>query len=170
MQDKSAPPADKPAKAPQIIFGTMVGMSIVTVAIVFYTHSQRTEPYLQSKKRRVQYVQVEKANTVSLDYRAFGPQALAYEIIGNEWWQWQEGGGDAPSQSFDIKVIVYRDTSAEELRERFPLIKEKFMDPRYLRYEDAIAYLDKHIAAQVTPELTARLEATRKQLIDHFGP
>ncbi len=143
-------------------------MSVITVAIVFYTHSQRTEPYLQSKKRRVQYVHVQKANTVSLDYRAFGPQAMAYEIIGNEWWQWQEGGAIS-GQSYDINVIVYRNVTARELREKFPLVKEQLIDPRYLKYDDAIAYLDKHIAENLNPELTDRLSATRKTLIEHFA-
>ena len=46
-------PDGKPTKAPLIIFGTMVTMSIVSVGIVFYTHSQRTEPYLDTKMRRV---------------------------------------------------------------------------------------------------------------------
>ncbi len=45
-------PDGKPTKAPVIIFGTMVSMSIITVGIVFYTHSQRTEPYLDTKMRR----------------------------------------------------------------------------------------------------------------------
>lgn len=146
----------------------MVGMSIVTVAIVFYTHAQREEPYMQSKKRKVVYQQAEKSNTLSLNYRAFGPQAMAYEIIGNEWWQWQKSGGDDPTKSFDIKVIVYRDASVAELTERFPLIPEKFIDSRYLKYEDAIVYLDKHIAENATPELTRRLAGTRAKLVEHF--
>ncbi len=45
-------PDGKPTKAPIIIFGTMVTMSIITVGIVFYTHSRRTEPYLDTKMRR----------------------------------------------------------------------------------------------------------------------
>lgn len=145
-------------------------MSIVTVAIVFYTHAQREEPYMQSKKRKVVYQQAEKSNTLSLNYRAFGPQAMAYEIIGNEWWQWQESGGDRPAQDFDIKVIVYRGATVEELTERFPLIPEKFIDSRYLKYQDAMTYLDKHIAENAIPELTQRLGATRAKLVGHFGP
>ncbi len=46
-------PDGAPSKAPLIIFGTMLTMSIVTVAIVLITHSQRTEPYLDTKMRRV---------------------------------------------------------------------------------------------------------------------
>lgn len=46
-------PDDKPSKAPLIIFGTMVTMMVVSVSIVFITHSRRTEPYLDSKMRRV---------------------------------------------------------------------------------------------------------------------
>jgi hypothetical protein len=148
----------------------MVGMSIVTVVIVFYTHSQRTEPYLQSKKRRVQYVQVKKPSTLSLDYAAFGPQPMAYEIIGKERWQWLKGTSVSPDQAFDIKVIVYRNTPVAELQERFPVIEEKLMDPRYLQYDVAMEYLDRHIAFAASPELTARLRDTRKKLSDHFAP
>ena len=46
-------PDGKPSKAPLIIFGTLISMSVVTVTIVFVTHSQRTEPYLDTKARRV---------------------------------------------------------------------------------------------------------------------
>lgn len=33
----------------------MVSMSIITVGIVFYTHSRRTEPYLESKRLKLEY-------------------------------------------------------------------------------------------------------------------
>ena len=53
--------------------------------------------------------------------------------------------------------------------ERFG-IEEKLMDPRYLQYDVAMEYLDKHIAVGASPELTARLRDTRKKLSDHFAP
>ena len=56
-------PDGKPTKAPLIIFGTMVTMSVITVGIVFYTHSQRTEPYLDTKMRRV--IRVERPAVVA---------------------------------------------------------------------------------------------------------
>lgn len=34
----------------------MVTMSIISVGIVFYTHSQRTKPYLDTQMRRVRRV------------------------------------------------------------------------------------------------------------------
>lgn len=46
-------PEGKPTKAPLIIFGGVLGISIVCVGIVLVTHSQRTEPYLDTKMRRV---------------------------------------------------------------------------------------------------------------------
>lgn len=49
-------PDGKPTMAPVIIFGTMVTMSIISVGVVFYFHSQRTEPYLDTKMRRVKKV------------------------------------------------------------------------------------------------------------------
>ncbi len=59
-------PDGKPTKAPLIIFGTMVTMSIITVGIVFFTHARRTEPYLDSKMRRVKEVEP-KAPTSEAD-------------------------------------------------------------------------------------------------------
>jgi hypothetical protein len=157
-------------KAPIIIFGTMVAMSLVTVAIVFVKHAQRDQPYLQSKLRRVRHMQQPRANTLSLNYAAFGPQAIAYEIIGNRWWQWQETAGETPPEDFDIKVIVYRGASSQELLEKFPVIEEKRIDSRYLKYEDAVAYLDRHIAKNESAALTATLEQTRARLTRHFEP
>ena len=145
-------------------------MSIVSVALVFVTHAGRDEPYLQSKKRRVRYMRIAKSKTLSLNYLAFGPQNTAFEVIGNQWWQWQEGPGDTPPSDFDIKVVVYRNVSVEELTERFPLIEAKRMDSRYLKFDDAIAYLDKQIAADTQPDITARLVASRLKLLGHFGP
>ena len=162
--------SEKGGKAPLIIFGTMVGMSIITVAIVFLTHAKRSEPYLQSKKRRVVYAQATHSDTLSLNYAAFGPQAMAHEVIGYQWWQWQSSGGETLAEDYDIKVIIYRDSTVQELTKRFPLIKAKRMDPRYLKYEHAIAYLDKHIAEDVVPEISEQLRSTRAKLLAHFEP
>lgn len=173
MQDGSAgkpKTVGKPGKAPIIIFGTMFTMSVITVAIVFVKHSQREQPYLQSKRRRVHHLRQAPSKTVSLNYAAFGPQALAYEIIGNQWWQWQNSAGDTPKEHFDIKVIVYRGATPEELLERFPVIEEKRMDARYLKYEDAIRYLDAHITEDALPSLTATLRQTRAKIEEHFEP
>ena len=49
-------PEVKPTKAPLIIFGGVLGISIVCVAIVLVTHSRRTEPYLDTKMRRVRTI------------------------------------------------------------------------------------------------------------------
>lgn len=49
-------PDGKPTIAPLVILGTMVIMSIITLAIVFYAHSRRTEPYLDTKMRKVKKV------------------------------------------------------------------------------------------------------------------
>ncbi len=145
-------------------------MTFITVAVVFVKHSSRTEPYLQSKIRRVQYAERSTGNALSLNYRAFGPESAASEIIGKQHWQWKAGPEGAAPESFDIKVIVYRDATVAELTEDFPLIETKRMDPRYLEYDDAIAYLDKQISVNAHPEVTTTLKATRAKLQSHFGP
>ena len=50
-------PDGKPTKAPLIVFGTMATMSFISIGVVFYTHSRRTEPYLDTKMRRVKTIE-----------------------------------------------------------------------------------------------------------------
>ncbi len=155
-------------KAPLIIFGTMVLMSIVTIAFVFVTHYERTEPYLDSKLRRVVYKTRAPATTLSLNYSAFGPQVLAHTLIGSQWWQWQAQGSDDPVQTYDIKIVVYRTITEKEVSVKFPIIEEKYMDYRYLPLEDAMVYLDQTINEIQDPTIRRTLNATRTKLADHF--
>ena len=155
-------------KAPLIILGTMLLMSIVTVTAVLVTHYKRTEPYLDSKLRRVEYKTRAPKHTLSLNYVSFGPQALSHELIGKQWWQWQAHGSDDPSIQYDIKIVVYKDMSEKQVSAKFPIIESKFMDYRYLPYADAIAYLDKNIAELEDESIRTTLTSTRSQLASHF--
>ncbi len=49
-------PSGTPTKAPLIIFGCILGISIICVGLVAITHLRRTEPYLDSKMRRIRRV------------------------------------------------------------------------------------------------------------------
>lgn len=85
-----------------------------------------------------------------------------------EWWQWQEHGDSRP-QEYDIKVVVYTQMTEQQLESRFPVVPEKNQDFRYLKYEDAMAYLDKHIEENVMEPVTQTLSSTRRSLKDHFA-
>lgn len=99
-----------------------------------------------------------------LNYDDFGPQVIAHELIGMDWWQWQSHGDSRP-RKYDIKVIVYRNVSLDTIKEKYPVIPEKQQDYRYLEYNKAIEYLDKHIEENAFPALTQKLKSTRKKLL-----
>ncbi len=80
------------------------------------------------------------------DYEDFGPQAMAWEKIGMQWWQWDNHGDSDPNYKYDIKVVVYRKIPLERIKALFPVSKTKKKDFRYFEYRDAIRYLDKQIS------------------------
>ena len=79
------------------------------------------------------------------DYADFGPQAMVWEEIGMQWWQWDTHGDSDPNSQCDIKVVVYQVIPLEEIREMFPVNKSKKKDFRYFEYNDAIKYLNENI-------------------------
>lgn len=83
-------------------------------------------------------------NYIVLDYKNFGPQAIAGELIGPHYWQWDSGHYDRP-QKFDIKVVVYRDMKLDSVKAMFPVNKDEKKDFRYVRYQVAMKWHDKQI-------------------------
>lgn len=102
--------------------------------------------------------------TVTLDYKAFGPQVISYELIGNEWWQWDAHGAPDPAVTYDIKVVVYRNIDLASVKEKFPIDEKQQKDYRYLAYQQAIEYLDQHINENVLADVTKRLVETRHKI------
>lgn len=107
---------------------------------------------------------VKKDNIIIFNYSDFGPQARAYKLIGMEWWTWSSHGDSRP-RKYDIKVVVYKDISLDEVKKLYPVIKEKKQDYRYLKYADAIKYLNKHIGE----EYSNNLIETKKKIIHKLG-
>ena len=107
----------------------------------------------------------QKLDYTILEYNDFGPQAMAHELIGMNWWQWLEPGGFEPSDTFDIQVIVYCDGRLLDIERRFPVDKTTQKDYRYITKNDAIDYLNGHIKEDLSYEVTQQLVAT-KQTID----
>jgi len=80
------------------------------------------------------------------DYDDFGPQVLAYETIGYQWYQWNSSGDSDPNKNDDIKVVVYWNESVDMIKEKYPIDPKRKKDYRYLTYEAAVKYLDSAIA------------------------
>ena len=98
-----------------------------------------------------------------LNYDEFGPQVIAYEIIGMQWWQWQSHGDSRP-RKYDIKVAVYKNTNLQTVKEKYPVIPEKEQDYRYLHYDKAMDYLNSIIKEDAIPRVTKKLKETREKL------
>jgi hypothetical protein len=80
-----------------------------------------------------------------LKYDDFGPQAIAWETLGMQWWQWDNHGDSDPNAVYDIKIVVYRDIPLRDVKERFPVVQKTKQDYRYIKYNAALRYLDKNI-------------------------
>ncbi len=105
-----------------------------------------------------------QANTIVLSYSELGPQALIYEIIGYEWYQWNNHGDSDPNTVYDVKVVIYRNISLAEVMAMYPVIKGK-QDYRYLDYETAVNYVNEN---KDKPYLK-HLRRTMKKIIARLG-
>ncbi len=103
-----------------------------------------------------------------MNYNDFGPQVIASDIIGMEWWQWEVHGDSRPT-SYPIKVVVYHNISLAAVKNQYPINQREGKDFRYLEYTKAIAYLDEKIEENVIDEVTDRLMETRATLIRALG-
>jgi hypothetical protein len=105
-----------------------------------------------------------RGKVLVLQYADFGPPSPAHELIGMDWWQWLDHADSRPL-NYDIQVIVYRDFSLENIRETYPTDPSHELDYRYLRYSDAMKYLDRMIEENAIVSLTTRLQVTRQQIV-----
>ncbi|MCR6650464.1 MAG: hypothetical protein NVV73_02660 [Cellvibrionaceae bacterium] len=103
-----------------------------------------------------------------MSYSDFGPQVIAHEIIGMEWWQWQDHG-DSIDREYAIQVVVYQGVSNEAVRQEFPVEPERQIDYRYLEYQRALDYLDEKIDEDVMENVTEKLKSTREKIKAHFN-
>ena len=103
-----------------------------------------------------------------LSYDNFGPQVIAGEIVGMEWWQWQSHG-ESRRVDYDVKVVVYRNLRKEVVEKDYPVIPEDEKDFRYLEYDVALAYLDEKINENIMDSVTERLRNTKQEIVDMLG-
>lgn len=107
-------------------------------------------------------------STIVLEYSDFGPQAMAYRIIGRKRMPW------APELpvvigEHKILVVVYRGINKSDVEEAFVADKDNNVDYRYVAYADAVRYLDTQIAQNILRKVTLKLEATRTKLLTKLG-
>jgi hypothetical protein len=84
-------------------------------------------------------------HTLVLAYDDFGPQAMAGQLLGMEWWQWEAGGSWEIEDRFDVRVVVYRGITEREVVAEYPTLVG-LADYRYVSYDDAMAYFEENIA------------------------
>ena len=107
-----------------------------------------------------------------LSYDDFGPQAIAWETFGMQWWQWDNHGDGDPNTKYDIKIAIYRDIPLHKVKERFPAVQETKQDYRYIEYNAALRYLDKNILdyeeieAQWAKDIVKRHSKVRNKIIN----
>ncbi len=110
-----------------------------------------------------------RQEVVLLNYNDFGPQIIAREVIGMEWWQWQDHGDSDPATVYPVKVAVYRSIPLTEVEQRHPVEPEQKKDFRYLEYQRALRFLDEKIAENIQENVTEQLKATRKKIVSQLG-
>jgi len=79
-----------------------------------------------------------------LGYEEFGPQVIAYELIGFGWNQWKAEGHELPDD-VAVKVVVYRGVRLGKVRAAYPVVRGRG-DYRYVEYGRALRFLDRKIA------------------------
>lgn len=110
-----------------------------------------------------------EAKIALFTYEDFGPPAMANELIGMDWWQWQVPEESQPTK-YDIKVVVYRNVKLDAVKKEYPVAPEQFKDYRYAEYTQVMSYLDRNIQENVIESLTARLKTTKAKVIQQLGP
>jgi hypothetical protein len=104
-----------------------------------------------------------RGESLVFDYDDFGPQAIAYEAIGFQWFQWNAHGDPDPRKTDPIKVVVYWDEPLRKVKKAYPVEPRDKKDFRYLSYERALSHLRRAI-----DELpgAGRLENTMIRLVE----
>ncbi len=86
-----------------------------------------------------------RKNICVLDYKNFGVQAMAHELLGFQWYQWNNHGDPDPNATYDIKVVVYNNILPGKVKELYPVVSALEQDFRYVEYSRAVQYFDRQI-------------------------
>lgn len=110
---------------------------------------------------------IEKS-TVVFEYADFGPQPMAYPILGSKNLQWEPEVPILIGQG-KVYVVVYKGIPVEAVKKSFPSDRSRNLDFRYLQYGEALNYLDAKIERNLLRRVTARLRKTRAKLLAVLG-
>jgi hypothetical protein len=106
-------------------------------------------------------------STIVFQYADFGPQPMAYKVLGSKNYQWDPltpiPFGDEP-----VRVVVYRNIDLAKVKEHYPVDPDRHINHRYISYADAMDYLEEKIRQNLLGRVTKRLEATRDQIRQHL--
>jgi hypothetical protein len=117
------------------------------------------------------------SRTLVLGYEEFGPQVMAYELIGFGWNQWKAEGHELPDD-VEVKVVIYRGVRLGRVKAAYPVVRGK-SDYRYVEYGRALRFLDRKIeeleeqkregadpdSVRLWEELLATLKGTKSALV-----
>jgi hypothetical protein len=113
-------------------------------------------------------------STLILEYRDFGPEEMARELLGYGRWQWDNitSAGD-PNNQKEIKVVIFDDHDVfgiplDIVKQAHPVIKEKHQDYRYISQKQALEYLDRTLRARLDEEAASTLRKTRQLIHDRM--
>ena len=113
--------------------------------------------------------------TAIYNYSDFGPSSLAGELLGFEWWQWNQHGDSDPEATYDIKVVVYAYGGKRAAMTHYVVHPSTNTDYRYVFYGEALRFLDDKITeldaltiekdSDTFPELPAQLKDTKTRIL-----
>jgi len=108
------------------------------------------------------------------DYTDFGPQGLAMDLIGPQWWQWHNHGSSDPKVVANIKVVVYAYGGKEVAMTKYIVNPATESDYRYLSRGMAMDFLETNLAeldamtiekdGVTFPKIAAQLKATHTRI------
>jgi hypothetical protein len=128
----------------------------------------------------VQHNRSHLPNSFVLSYPDFGPPSGSYELLGPEWYQWNEQGPDDPNGRDDVKIVIYRNVDLATVKRTYPVLKGK-ADYRYIEYSEAMGFLEKRIEElkadynrepedrQFNDELISEYERTKAKIVERLG-
>lgn len=111
--------------------------------------------------------QIDKSTAV-FEYSDFGPQAMAYRLLGPKNLQWDPDVPILIGQG-KVYVVVYRGIPVEEVERHYPQDRSRNIDYRYLQYGEALNYLDAKIERNLLRRITERLRRTREKILLLLG-
>ena len=98
---------------------------------------------------------------VILEYADFGPQAMAYPLLGKDKTLAASTLDDKP-----IFVVVYSNIPLKQVKKKYPSKPNNFVEYRYLERDVALDYLKDNINKRFWGSLTQKLSRTRSTIVN----